>query len=350
MLTAKQNMLETIRGGKPDRFVNQFEAVQLMFHPFFAFGNTMVEKGGPDVVNAWGVTNSYPSNTPGPFPLHTPDKIVVKDITRWYDYVKAPPLKFTDEQWGIFKEQYDAVDGTQTFKAAFVAPGLFEQTHHLCEITNALTYYMTDPDEMHDLIKYLMEWELELAEGLCKNLKPDAIFHHDDWGSEISSFLRPEMFEEFFVEPYKKIYSYYKDNGVELIFHHNDAYSANLVPYMIEMGIDVWQGCMESNNIPELIKKYGDKITFMGGLDNKSVDFTGWTQEDAKKVVRRMCDACGDKYFIPCITQGGPGSLYKGTYQALIDEIDNYSAEKYGFNKADITRAPLQILFGGEEY
>ena len=34
MLTAKQNMLEVIRGGKPDRFVNQFEAIQILFHPF----------------------------------------------------------------------------------------------------------------------------------------------------------------------------------------------------------------------------------------------------------------------------------------------------------------------------
>ena len=34
MLTAKQNMLEVIRGGNPDRIVNQYEAVYLMFHPF----------------------------------------------------------------------------------------------------------------------------------------------------------------------------------------------------------------------------------------------------------------------------------------------------------------------------
>ena len=28
---------------------------------------------------------------------------------------------------------------------------------------------------MHDLIKYLTEWELELAEGICSNLHPDAL-------------------------------------------------------------------------------------------------------------------------------------------------------------------------------
>ena len=35
MLTAKQNMIECMKpGGKPDRYVNQYEAIKLLFHPF----------------------------------------------------------------------------------------------------------------------------------------------------------------------------------------------------------------------------------------------------------------------------------------------------------------------------
>lgn len=345
MLTAKQNMQETIRGGKPERFVNQYEAISLLFHPYVMNSNGLLQKGMSNVVNAWGVTNSFPENTPGMFPVHTPDKIVIKDIEHWRDYVKAPPLKFSDEEWAAFKAQYDAVDGTQAYKATFVAPGLFEQTHHLSEITNALTYYITNPDEMHDLIAYLTDWELELAEGICTHLKPDALFHHDDWGTERSTFLSPQMFADFFVEPYKKIYDYYHDHGVELVIHHSDSYAATLVPSMIEMGIDIWQGCMESNNVPELIQKYGGSISFMGGIDNKAVDFDGWTQEDCRKAVRKACDACGSKFYIPCITQGGPGSVYPGTYMGLSQEIDIYSQEVFGIKESDITRAPFQVLF-----
>jgi len=344
MLTAKQNMQEAIRGGNPERFVNQYEAIMLLFHPY-AMHAGGASKGEMNVVNAWGVTNSFPENVPGGFPVHTPDKIVVKDIEHWRDYVKAPPLKFSDEEWAMFKAQYDEIDGTQAYKAPFVAPGLFEQTHHLCEIANALTYYLTNPDEMHELIDYLTEWELELAEGICAHLKPDALFHHDDWGSEKSTFISPDMFAEFFVEPYKKIYGYYHDHGVELIIHHADSYAATLVPYMIEMGIDIWQGCMESNNVPELVKKYGGRISFMGGIDNKSMDFNGWTHEDCRKIARKACSSCGSKFYIPCIAQGGPGSVYPGAYVALTEEIDKYSQEVFGIKESDITRLPIQILF-----
>ena len=345
MLTAKQNMQETIRGGNPDRFVNQYEAIHLMFHPYMIKAGG-ANKGDIEVVNAWGITNSFPEHVPGSFPVHTPEKIVVKDIEHWRDYVHAPSLKYTDEDWAMFKAEYDAVDGSQAYKATFVAPGLFEQTHHLCEITNALIYYMTNPKEMHELIAYLTEWELELAEGICTNLKPDMLFHHDDWGSESNTFLSPDMFAEFFLEPYKQIYGYYHDHGVELVVHHSDSYAATLVPYMIEMGIDIWQGCMASNDVPELIKKYGDKITFMGAIDNKFVDMPTVTQDDIRDVTKKFCDSCGSKFFIPCITQGGPGSVRPGAYVQLTDEIDKYSEEVFGIDKNEITRLPLQIMFG----
>ena len=271
----------------------------------------------------------------------------MKDIEEWKKYVKAPGLKFSDELWNVCKDMYAGVDGTKAYKATFIAPGLFEQCHHLCSIEEALMNYMEYPDEMHDLIKYLTDWELELAEGICANLHPDAIFHHDDWGSEINSFLRPSIFEDFFLEPYKQIYGYYHDHGVELVIHHSDSYCANLLPTMIDMGIDVWQGCMKSNNVPELIQKYGGKIAFMGEIDNKQVDFDGWTLDDCEKAAVSAMERCGMKYFIPCITQGGPGSLYNGTYKGLWDAIDNYNCKKFGHKLEDIeaNRLPMNIMF-----
>ena len=52
MLTPKQNMLEVIKGGNPDRFVNQYEAVQLLFHPFM-FTTPLLQPGQENVVNQY---------------------------------------------------------------------------------------------------------------------------------------------------------------------------------------------------------------------------------------------------------------------------------------------------------
>ena len=58
----------------------------------------------------------------------------------------------------------------------------------------------------------------------------------------------------------------------------------------------------------------------------------------------------GMKYFIPCITQGGPGSVFPGRYKALSDEIAAYNEEKFGFTKEEQEAGapPMVIMFGAE--
>ena len=133
------------------------------------------------------------------------------------------------------------------------------------------------------------------------------------------------MFREFFLEPYQKIYGFYKANGAEIVVHHSDSYAANLVPTMIEMGIDVFQGAVDTNNIPQLLQNYGGKIAVMGGLNNGKIDVPGWTPELVAAEVEKVCRECGTKYFIPCLTAGGPGSTFPGVYQCVSENIDRMS-------------------------
>ena len=329
MLTKRQNLLETIRGGNPDRFVKQYEAFAMQIPNGFSIHNPAPKPGQLNVVNAWGVTRSWPTGMPGAFPVHTPDKIVIKDIENWREYLKVPQVKYDAKVWEPFIAAAEAVDRNEYFVTSAVFPGIFEQCHYLTEIQNCLMAFYEYPDEMQEIIDEITNFEMELAEEICKYIKPDALFHHDDWGSQISTFLSPAMFREFIKPAYEKVYGYYKAHGVELIVHHSDSYAATLVPDMIDMGIDIWQGVMNSNNIPELIKKYGGQITFMGGIDSTTVDIEGWTQEKVRQEVRKACEACGKLYFIPNASQGLPVSTYPGVYEAISAEIDLASKDMF---------------------
>ena len=329
MLTKRQNLMETMKGGHPDRFVNQYEAFAILMGSPFGNRNPNPKLGEHNVVNAWGVTKSWPVGTPGAFPVHTADKIVIKDIENWRDYVKVPRVVYDAQEWEPFIEAAEKVDRNEQFVTPFFAPGVFEQCHYLMEIQNCLIAFYENPDEMHELIDCITQFELDYAAELCKYVKPDALFHHDDWGSQVSTFLSPDMFREFIKPAYMKIYGYYKDHGVQVIVHHSDSYAATLVPDMIDMGIDVWQGVMRTNDIPSLIKQYGDKITFMGGIDSATVDYEGWTEEEVAKQVRAACENCGTQFFIPCTSQGLPISTYPGVYEAVSREIDNMSKEMF---------------------
>ena len=329
MLSVRQNFLETIHGGKPDRFVNQFEFMTMGFDPIsmVALGNC---PKGETAINGWGVTIQFPEHVPGPFPDTSPEKVVIKDIEHWRDYVKAPPTTAPESAWAPFVEMANGIDRNEVFYAPFVAPGIFEKVHYLMGMEEAMMAFYEYPDEMHELIDFLADWEVACAKEVVIHLHPNALLHHDDWGSQKSSFLSPAMFEEFILPAYKKIYGFWKANGVEVIIHHSDSYAANLVPYMIEAGIDIWQGAMTTNDLPKLLDQYGGQITFMGGIDNGKVDKADWSEENCMKWTRYICEEVGPRpYFIPCLVAGGPGSTFPGVYECVTECINTMSKELF---------------------
>ena len=73
---------------------------------------------------------------------------------------------------------------------------------------------MSTREEMHELIDYITTYRLLYVKLLIDNLQPDVIFSHDDWGTKDALFMKPEMWREFFKEPYRRFYGYIRSRGV----------------------------------------------------------------------------------------------------------------------------------------
>ena len=329
-LTIRENLKEVMTGGNPDRFVNQYEFMNMLWMDPHNKYSGRCNAGQENIVNCWGVTYSFPDGSPGAFPIHTPDKLLIHDITEWKEIVKAPQAIFKSKEWEDAISAAEATDRSNQYVTLPSFPGAFEVLHSMISMEEALVALYEEPECVKDIIKYLMDFEIRYAEEACKYIKPEAIFHHDDWGSQRSTFMSPKMFEEFLFEPYKELYGYWKNNGVELIVHHSDSFAETLVPYMIEMGIDIWQGVMTTNDIPKMIEQYGGKITFMGGINSATIDKPGWTREEVCSEVKRACTEYGTKYYIPNLTQGGAFSTFEGVYDATTEEIKNMSKIIFG--------------------
>lgn len=324
MLTTRENFLETIHGGNPDRFVKQYEYMELILDPILSHCGGFVPYNSTQV-NDWGVTITWAEGQPGPFPNEQAPR-VIDDVACWKEQLKAPdPRSYPQEEWDAAEAQAAAVDRNEKFVAPFFVTGIFEKLHYLMGMEECLVAFYEEPEAMHELIDFLADWEIEVAKVEIEHYHPNALFHHDDWGSQISTFLAPEMFEEFILPAYKKIYSFWKENGAEVIIHHSDSFAATLVPYMIEMGIDVWQGAVYENNLPEVVSEYGGQIAFQCGLDNGKYDHANWTKEDITAGFKDFFETVGTRYVIPSFTQGGPGSTFPGAYEAADEAIDEFS-------------------------
>ena len=117
MLTKRQNMLEVVRGGNPDRLVKQYEALSFVMNTPYAMQYPLMPAGpGAETVKcAWGYYNAWPAGQPGAFPVHDAEHIVCPDISEWKKYVKAPAIDYTEEDWKPAMEAAAAIDRNEYF-------------------------------------------------------------------------------------------------------------------------------------------------------------------------------------------------------------------------------------------
>lgn len=331
MLSAVENLKETLKvSGKPDRLVNDYEAFGIVDNdPVYILtrGNRIKGKTTKD---AWGVTITWPEDQLFAFP--TEDDKVCPDITEWKKTVKVPDLvgKCSDPAlWKNAKELAEKFRREGKLVTAYMGTGIFEQAHDLMGMADACMNFLMEPEDMHDLLDAIGEYRYQYAKLLVENLHPDAVLSHDDWGSKTSLFMSPETWREFFKPLYARIYGMMKENGV-MVVHHADSYLTPLVEDMVDLGIDIWQGVLNTNDICKLQEQLQGRMTLMGGVDSW-VDRADSTEDEIRAEVRKVCETYGPGgHFIPSITYGRPGTLFPHVNKILVDEIHRYNQDTYG--------------------
>ena len=327
MSTPKEIFLELIRPeGQPERQLRQYEALHMcLTDPCNTYlrGN---RKRGTTSKDRWGTTILFPEDAPGPMPDTREGLAVCPDIMRWRETVYAPDLEVAcTEGWEACRAEARAACGPDHLLAGFMGTGIFEQCHFLMGFEDTLTNLYAHPDEMHALIDYITEYRLTYVRMLIDNLQPDVIFSHDDWGTKNALFMKPEMWREFFKEPYRRFYGYIRSRGV-IAIHHADSYLVPIVDDMAEIGIQVWQGVLPENDIPALQAHLNGRLTLMGGF-GAAIDRKDATPEDiltyARGVLRRNCPG---GHYIPSITYGLAGTVYPHVDTYLNQAVDEYNA------------------------
>ena len=326
MSTPKEIFLELIRPeGQPERQLRQYEALHMcLTDPCNTYlrGN---RRRGTTSVDRWGTTILFPEDAPGPMPDTREGLAVCPDITRWRETVHAPDLEAAcTEGWEACRAEARAACGPDHLLAGFMGTGVFEQCHFLMGFEDTLTNLYAHPDEMHALIDYITEYRLTYVRMLIDNLQPDVIFSHDDWGTKDALFMKPEMWREFFKEPYRRFYGYIRSRGV-IAIHHADSYLAPIVEDMAEIGIQVWQGVLPENDIPALQQKLHGRLVLMGGM-GAAIDRADAAPEEiygyAMDTLRRCCPG---GHYIPSITYGLPGAVYPHVDEYIDRAIADYN-------------------------
>ena len=171
--------------------------------------------------------------------------------------------------------------------------GLFELSWNMRGFENVLTDAIADPDFLEAMLDELTALYLAFVDYTA-DLPVDAIMFGDDWGDQRGVIVGPERWRKLYKPRWAKLYDAVHAHG-KLVITHCCGSLADIIPDAIEIGLDVLESVQpeaQGMNPYELKQKWGDKLTFWGGLGSQSTIPHGTPDEIAAEV-RRLCDEMG---------------------------------------------------------
>lgn len=268
-ITEKENILKFYRHELPDHLPD-FSYLHTL-HPAKGFLERPIDAEG--MTKDWfGVEYIYEAT--GGASLPDPGKPpLVSDITKWREQVVFPDLDNMDWEAAARLDLIHEVDRESKALSVLVQCGVYERLHALLGMEQALMSFLIEPEETAALIGAIADYKYKLFEKIIQYYKPDILRHHDDYGTQKSMQMSPEVWREFIKPHLARFVELCHKNGV-FYEQHSCGLVEPIIPDFVEIGIDSWQG-MHINDVPRLKEMSNGKLLF-----HMSMDIQRYTAED----------------------------------------------------------------------
>jgi uroporphyrinogen decarboxylase len=145
---------------------------------------------------------------------------------------------------------------------------LFESSWMLRGLERFLIDLIENPELADQLMTKMMQHHLEIGKILVM-LGVDIVYTGDDVGTQQGMSISPELFRKLLKPKYTYMWNELKRiNPNVKIAHHTCGNVTRIIPDFIEAGLDVLNPIQpKAMNLVELKNKYGQHLSFWGGMD-----------------------------------------------------------------------------------
>lgn len=170
---------------------------------------------------------------------------------------------------------------------------IFESAWALRGLDEMMTDFYINPEIANHLLDVTAGYHLEVAKNMA-HLGADMLWLGDDFGSQSTLMIDPELWREYFKTRMKNIIQSAKNINPDIkIAYHSDGCNYDIVEDLIEIGVDVLNPIQTDCMDPEFIQeKYGDRLCFFGGISVQSTLPLG-SAEDIKNEYRWLKNSLG---------------------------------------------------------
>jgi uroporphyrinogen decarboxylase len=169
----------------------------------------------------------------------------------------------------------------------------FETSWPLRGYENMLADMLTEPEIADYFLNLQLDWNMAFAEHAVK-AGADALYFGDDVGSQKGMTFSADLWRKMIKPKWAKVFSLAKSiNKNIVLWYHSCGGIAEIIPDLIEIGLDILNPIQpECMDIYAIQKKYGDKLSFDGGLGTQTVMPFG-TPEQVMQETKRLVEVFG---------------------------------------------------------
>lgn len=274
------------------------------------FKRTVLEDGEETQIvrDEDGIVCKISKKTPGLLPQYY--EFPVRDRKTWNEYKKLLDPN-TPERWpdgwnriDLNTTMYDHkpdLHGShwneRNFPLGMASLSLMGLPRNFMGLENYSVALHEDRTLIEDIAEHMLWWNIEMAKKVfAEGIELDFCYLWEDICYKTGPLFSPKMMREIMIPRWKKFTGFLRDNGVPVILVDCDGNTDELIPLVLEGGLN---GLLPfevaaNNDIVKIRKKYGKDLILFGGIDKRAL-----------ALGREAIDRELDRVVKPLLAQGG---------------------------------------------
>ncbi len=209
-------------------------------------------------------------------------------------------FRSTKKMVEVCEKKYNLIVGTGM-------PGPWENLHFGIGYANIAKFWRKERGFLHDLNKKYIDFSIKGMENMMKIVKPRVVMIGDDYGFNTGLQMSLEMWRELVKPTLVEYVKIIHDAGGKCLLHSCGKIE-ELFNDFAEIGLDGVESLQpQLNDLNGLKRKFGDKIAFLGTIDDSNMLKYSSPKEVKNSVTQSIRDL-------------GPGGYIPGATNFLLDQ------------------------------
>lgn len=249
----------------------------------------------------------------------------MKHLTKLEELEKYPfPDLTTPERHQHLEAEVKALHDRGLFVIGFMEWTIFEIAWHM----RGMPEFFSDIAFKPEMAEYLLDRITAIRSFQAKRYAEagvDLLKVGDDMGTQISTFISPKMYREWFKPRHAAVISAARAVRPDLpVCYHSDGKCWDIIPDLIEAGVTVLNPVQpECLDIAAVKKCYGDRLAFWGGVGTQTtMPFSN--ADEVYRTVQKTIDMLGPTGFFPCPTHVLEPEVPWENIQAYLRAVEEY--------------------------